>query len=555
MTRGAGIGRVSPRFGVFVVALATLGACGGGGSGGASGGPSYVQGSDVPATDADAACFLTQSTFGPTHDDIDLLRFIGYAAWFDDQRAKSVSKERPYVNALDAAGKSLSQNHRMQIWWDNALTGDDQLRQRVAWALSQIFVISDQHSSLSGDVKGLCEYYDILARDAFGNYRKLLEDVTLSPQMGMYLNMLRNEKADPAYNIRPDENYAREILQLFSIGLVQLAVDGTPLLDGLGATIPTYDQSVVEGFAATFTGWTFADAKNWWDWEGSTKPMVNWPDYHETAAKVILNSVVVPAGQTGEQDLALALDTIFAHPNVGPFFSKLLIQRLVTSNPTPAYVGRVASVFDDDGTGERGDLFEVVKAILMDDEARNGHLTMPATFGKVKEPIVRQTQLWRALDAKAKSGKYKVYWPDYYFGQAPLRSPTVFNFYSSTFSPPGDLADNGLAAPELQIATHSLIALGTNEFYDLVFWGNSDNTNDDADTVEIDLKPLKPLAVDPTALVDELGLLLMAGDMSSAMHQVLVDHVAATPITDGGTQRVLEAVYLIVTSPEGAVQK
>jgi hypothetical protein len=199
--------------GACVLLLAAFsGACGGGGSG--SDGTDWVQGADVPASDADAARFLTRGTFGPTHDDIDFLRFVGYAAWFEDQRTKSVSKERPYVDALDDAGKDLNQTHRMQIWWKNVMTGGDQLRQRVAWALSQLFVVSDQHSALWSDVKGLCEYYDTLSRDAFGNYRDLLEDVTLSPTMGKYLNMLRNEKANPAYNIRPDENYAREILQL-----------------------------------------------------------------------------------------------------------------------------------------------------------------------------------------------------------------------------------------------------------------------------------------------------------------------------------------------------
>lgn len=537
-----------------LLAAGTLG-CGGGGSGGSDGGNDYVQGADVPASDADAARFLTQATFGPSRDDIEFLRFIGYAAWFEDQRTLPISKEKPYVDALEDDGKDLNQTHRMQIWWKNAMTGKDQLRQRVAWALSQIFVVSDQHSALYGDVKGLCSFYDILATDAFGNFRQLLEHVTLSPTMGKYLNMLRNEKANPAYNIRPDENYAREILQLFTIGLVQLDPDGEPTLDGFAQPIPTYDQSVVEGFAATFTGWTFENAVNWWDWEGNTKPMVAWPDYHETAAKTILDGVVIPAGQTPDADLALALDTIFAHPNVGPFVSKQLIQRLVTSNPTPAYVGRVAAIFDDDGTGERGDLFEVVKAILTDDEARNGPTTMPATFGKVKEPLLRMTGLWRALDAKADSGKYKVYWPEYAFGQAPLRSPTVFNFYSPTFSPPGTIADAGLVAPELQIATHSLIAEGTNEFYYLVFWGHSDNTSADKDTVKIDLKPLKPLAADPNGLLDELDVLLMAGSMSPEMRQILVDHLNATPNTDGGRQRVLEAVYLIVTSPEGAVQK
>jgi uncharacterized protein (DUF1800 family) len=283
--------------------------------------------------------------------------------------------------------------------------------------------------------------------------------------------------------------------------------------------------------------------------------MENWIQYHDQNPKTILGGVVLPAGQTGEVDLEAALDTIFAHQNVGPFVSIRLIQRLVTSNPSPAYVGRVAAIFNDDGTGERGDLFEVVKAILMDPEARTGQLADPDNFGKVREPLLRQTALWRAFEAEAKSGKYKVFYPDSYFGQAPLRAPSVFNFYSPFYAPPGEIADAGMTAPEMQIATHTLIVAGTNEFNDLVFWGYKGNPNDDDDTVEIDITKHKQMAADPTALVDDLNVLLMSGSMSSEMHQILVDHVTATPVTDGGTQRVLDAIYLIVTSPEGAVQK
>jgi uncharacterized protein (DUF1800 family) len=288
----------------------------------------------VPATDAAAARFLTQSTFGPSHEDIDFLRFIGYAAWFDDQQHKPISKERPYVADLEDQGKNLNQTHRMLVWWKNAIQGQDQLRQRVAFALSQIMVISDQDDSLGGDVKGMCEYYDILARNAFGNYRQLLEEVTLSPQMGKYLSMLKNQKANPAQNIRPDENYAREVLQLFTIGLVRLGLDGTVQTDVNGDPIPTFDQTVVEGLAADFTGWNFANGSNWWSAPDTYLPMENWIQYHDQAPKTILGGVVLPAGQTGEMDLEAALDTIFAHPNVGPFVAIRLIQRLVTSNPS-----------------------------------------------------------------------------------------------------------------------------------------------------------------------------------------------------------------------------
>ncbi len=536
-------------------ALATslVAACGGGGGSDAT--TTYTQGADVPPNDAEGSRFLTQATLGPSQKDIDFLRFIGYSAWFDDQAKKPVSKEKPYIDGLVQLGVDPNQTHRMRIWWHNAMLGDDQLRQRVAFALSQIFVVSDQHPALSGDVEALVAYYDMLAKDAFGNYRQLLEDVTLSPAMGKYLNMLQNRKADPANNIRPDENYAREVMQLFSIGLVQLNADGTTQLDGSNLPIPTYDQNVVEAMAADFTGWNYAKATNWWSAKENTLPMTNWIDYHDQTAKTIFDGIVLPAGQTGEKDLADALDALFAHHNVGPFIGKQLIQRLVTSNPSPAYVARVSAVFDDDGTGVRGDLLAVVKAILMDSEARAGYLATPDTFGKVREPILRQTELWRAFHAKSASGRYEVYYPESYFGEAPLRSPTVFNFYSPFFAPPGDIADNGLVAPELQIATHTLIVTATNEFNDLVFWGYKGNKSADPNTALIDVSKEIGLAATPDALLDDLNALLMGGTMSATMRQTLLDELNATPLDDGGLQRVQDAIYLIVTSPEGVVQK
>lgn len=533
----------------------TLAACSGGGSSNAvDPGPPLVPSSDVPASEADASRFLTQATFGPTDEDIALLMTGGFSGWLDWQKAWSPSLERPTLEAEKNAGIDTYQNRRMELWWQHAMTSHDQLRLRVAYALSQIFVISDQAGPLNNDVVGMGEYYDLLTKDALGNFRDLLEDVTLSPQMGKYLSMLKNRKADPAHNIRPDENYAREIMQLFTIGLWELNQDGSLRLDGSNASIPTYDQALVESYARLFTGWNYANATSW-NWpEENYLPMTCWAQYHDVDPKTLIDGSVTPGNQSGDQDLAAGLDSLFNHSNVGPFIGRQLIQRLVTSNPTPGYVQRVAQVFADDGHGERGNLFAVVKAILLDDEARNGPSNDPNTFGKLREPILRQTQLWRAFHARAASGRFKVWNPESEFGQAPLRAASVFNFYSPFYMPPGEMLDGGLYGPEFQITTHTLITTTTNRLFALVFWQNSGSSGGDADTVRIQIQQERALASDPVALVDHLNLLLMGGQMSSAMHDVVVSLVEDTPLGDG-SQRVLEATWMILASPEGAIQQ
>ena len=333
------------------------------------------------------------------------------------------------------------------------MRGSDQLRQRVAWALSQILVTS-QVSLANRYPFGLADYYDMLAHHAFGDFRQLIEEVTLHPMMGVYLSMLGNRKPNAELNIRPDENYARELMQLFTIGLVELNADGTPKLDAHNQPIPTYDQAVVEGFAHVFTGWhwacTFGSPGNcgFSNTRGTVPnqilPMQLFPEEHDTGAKRLLtypNAVksVIPAGQTAEQDLADALDNIFHHPNVGPFISRQLIQRLVTSNPSPAYVARVSAVFDDDGTGQRGNLGAVVRAILLDAEARAPASTADPDASKLKEPVLRLTQLWRAYDGRAANGRYFNINPSVDFGQGPLQAPSVFNFYSPFYAPPGEI--------------------------------------------------------------------------------------------------------------------
>ncbi|HKX46060.1 MAG TPA: DUF1800 domain-containing protein, partial [Planctomycetota bacterium] len=509
----------------------------------------YGPGDDAPATDAEAARFLIQATFGANAPEIAGLRYAGYAAWFDHQRALPASLELPYLQKLDADGKDVYQNQRQEIWWHRAVKAPDQLRQRLAFALSELFVVSDNSGNLADEPFGLASYYDVLATHALGNYRELLEAVTLHPAMGRYLSMLKNEKPNPAQNLRPDENYAREVMQLFTIGLVELAPDGTPLVDGFGDPLPTYDQTDVEELARVLTGWNYAGATSWKWPQSNWKPMEPWESYHDQDAKTIVGGAFVPAGQGAVADLEQALDVLFQHPNTGPFVATRLIQRLVTSNPTPGYVARVAAVFADDGTGERGDLFEVARAILEDAEAREGHLSMPSTFGKLKEPLLRQSALWRAFRAAPAVGPYEDWNPQSAFGQAALRAPSVFNFFQPSYSPPGALGDAGLLGPEFQITTHTFVTATTNRLYDRIFFAWPGYSGLDPDTIALDLAPALALAEDPDALVDLVALLLTGGELAPDSRALIVAHAADTALDAGnkpdGVQRVLEVLYLV----------
>ena len=397
-----------------------------------------------PITKADAFQFLNQATFGATEASAQQFVNLRHDAWIDQEMVKATSLQLPFVRALPRP-QNLVQLHtdRVDIWFRNVLTGDDQLRQRVAFALSEVLVVS-QLGGLIEAPYSLADYYDVLARNAFGNYRQLMQEVTLHPAMGVYLSMLGNQKPNPALSIRPDENYAREVMQLFSIGLVELNNDGRVKLDAQNQAIPTYTQEIIEGFAHVFTGWNYAGAPSFQHARrtdaNQTIPMELYPSFHDTGQKQLLNGTVLPAGQTGEQDLSDALDNVFNHPNIGPFLAIRLIQRLVTSNPSSGYVDRIASVFNDNGSGTRGDLGAVVRAILMDDEARPD---MPMELdGKIKEPIIRLTQLWRAYNATSQSGRYPFVSVYVVFGQGPLQSPSVFNFFSPFYAPPGEIRNN-----------------------------------------------------------------------------------------------------------------
>ena len=383
----------------------------------------------------------------------------GYSRWIDEQLAQPASVQLPTIQTAYAALTNPAQmigslnTDRQEIWFRNSITGPDQLRQRVAFALSEIMVVSQQ-STLQNMPYALADYYDLLARDAFGDFRKLIEDVTLHPAMGVYLNMLGNQKPDTAKNIRPDENYARELMQLFTIGLVELNADGTVQDGRAGPAHPDLRPVGDRRFRQRVHGLELLRRRELRAGPAHARePGAADAGLSRAALAAREEAAAVPgrreadpaAGQAPQQDLADALDNIFNHPNVGPFISKQLIQKLVTSNPSPQYVARVTAVFNNDGTGKRGNLGAVVKAILLDAEARPA--TPAATTGKVKEPLLRLTQMWRAYGAKAASGQYRVGNVNAAFGQGPLQSPSVFNFFSPFYAPPGEISDQGLVRP------------------------------------------------------------------------------------------------------------
>ncbi|MBK8096909.1 MAG: DUF1800 domain-containing protein [Planctomycetes bacterium] len=529
------------------ITLLLLAACGGGGG---VGGDSQNE-SDHPASTAEAVRFLTQATFGPDEQDLASVQQLGYRAWMQEQAALPASSHRQVLEARAAGGVTLTHGHRQSAWWKHVLTGRDQLRQRMAFALSEIFVVSDQSDALGADILGAAEYYDLLSRHAFGNYRQLLEAVTLSPQMGRYLSHLRNRNPDPGSTQRPDENYAREVMQLFSIGLVQLEPDGAVRIDGQGQPIPTYTQDDITALSYVLTGWHYAGASTWWSYTENWSPMEPWEAHHSQAQKTILGTQF-PAGRTARDELMAVLDLLAAHPNVGPFLGKQLIQRFVTSNPSPAYVRRVATVWNNDGHDHRGNLQAVLRAVLLDDEARHGHERAPTTFGKLKEPLLQQSAMWRALRARCDDGHYTFTRPDATLGQAALRSPTVFNFFRPDHAPQGAVATAGLVAPEFEIVDHTMSLNIVNQLYASIYWYRRGNSGVTAADIVIDATPEEALAGDVDALLDHLDERLLAGAMSDSMRALLRANLVQESDLRRRTQ---DAIYLIVSSPEFAVQK
>lgn len=547
------------RLWAVVVLSFGLSACGGGGGGG---GGDAQEAPSPPALDpmgaTAAARFLTQATFGPTLAEIQALgaRF-DFENWFAAQRAAPVSLEYPAVRAVAAPGEFVDPRFRMEKWFRDAVQGQDQLRQRMAFALSEILVVSDVSGALENEAPMLAAYNDILARNALGNFRTLLGEVTLSQAMGHYLSMFQNQKPDPADGIRADENYAREIMQLFTVGLENLNSDGS------GRGTPTYTQADVENLARVFTGWSYPngtrpDSFYFVRNAPSNLPMQAYPSFHDTDAKTILGGTLIPAGQTPQQDLDQALDTLFNHPNVGPFIGRQLIQRLVTSNPSPMYVQRVAAVFDNNGSGVRGDLYAVSRAILLDTEARQGHLASPQTFGKVREPLIRVTHLWRAFSAVNRDGRVEYEHPQEDLGQAPMRSPSVFNFFRPRYQPGGPITEQGLVAPEFQIINENTVTSTTNRLGTMasLYRSTGGGTARFASRLDVAVNytPWEARAADVPGLISDLDLVFLAGQMSDAMRSSLVTYVSQMPANDPGA-RVYEAVNLIIGSPQYAVQR
>ena len=596
-----------------------------------------------PSTKA-AARFLTQATLGPAPAEVARVSDLGYSAWIEDQFRRSINLHLPIVQTWQSELQTatftnsvlVNSEHRIEAWWRQSMRGDaasDPLRQRTAFALSQIFVISDRMESLSNDQRGMTSYYDTLLTHSFGTYRGLLEAVTRHPWMGLYLSALKNRKTDGA-NRFPDENYAREVMQLFSMGLWLLNPDGTQKLsngsdlgpDGeiipAGDAIPSYGQDDVSEIARVFTGMSYSmrftsgtdpvEMANGSFSNGSSNipwhPMRMFDGEHDIAAKSIslpgapILNLPARTGTTatsqtaGDADLAAFLDYLANHPNTAPFISRLLIQRLVTSNPTPAYVGRVSSAFKDSG----GNLEQVLRAILLDSEARDYSKLSDPAHGLVREPYTRYVAMARVFEAApadpSSGGRYRGFGSlDGDFLQRPLSAPSVFNFYSPENKPAGPLRDNGLVSPEMQITNSVSSITGPNVYSNRlsvtnttvnatsnVGWTQINNSGQsDISTTEVnealwntrineqpwlDLATTNPAALAPDAMVAKLDEMLCYGNMSQPTFRAITraltrqsdPFAAGTSETDRNTRiraRLRNAIHLITTSADYAVLK
>jgi uncharacterized protein (DUF1800 family) len=421
----------------------------------------------------------------------------------------------------------------------------------VAFALSQILVVSSVEIY---EAYGLADYENILLRDAFANYRTLLQDVTLSPTMGHYLDMVNSDETNPQNGTVPNQNYAREVLQLFSIGLIELNADGTPQLDAGGAPIPTFDGATIEGFASVFTGWTYPPlpgaTSQWTNPVNFDGTMVSFPDHHQPTAKALLNGYALPANQTAEQDLTEALDNIFNHPNVGPFISKQLIQHLVTSNPSPAYVARIAAVFANNGQGVRGDLGAVVRAILTDSEAR-GDPPPTSLFGHLREPALFITSTLRSLGGQSDGVLLRS--ASSAMGQPIFSAETVFNFYPPSYQIPGTQT----LAPEFGIANAATALARANFINTVIMQGGAaaDPTVNGSTGTSINLTPLAGAASN-SALIAQLNQTLMHGSLSSAASNIILTAVSSVAANSSDPLAPAKASsYLILTSAQYQVER
>jgi uncharacterized protein (DUF1800 family) len=539
-----------------------------------------------------AARFLVQAAFGPDQDDsadsdmipenVETVMTQGFSSWLDAQFAILPQYHEPFV-AMAGTIPDMYLDPKSVSWWNRALgtvgitpggaaAQYDPVRQRIAYSLSQIFVVSDRPETLAVEYRGMANYYDMLVRNSLGNFRTLLFDVATHPVMGFYLSHVKNKKGNAATNTFPDENFAREVMQLFSIGLWQLNQDGTKMLHPVtGLPMPTYTNVDITNFARVFTGLSYGPASetNFDVYPNPPKwlvPMRGHDTQHDLAPKSLLYGTTLPArtasvpdvGTATFLDVNAAIDNLFHHPNVGPFIGRQLIQRLVTSNPSPAYIGRVAAAFADNGSGVRGDMKAFIKAILLDPEARDGAKLSDPHWGKPREPFLRCVNYARAFNAKPSAGVdfYQLSQFNFDQQQQPYNSPSVFNFYLPHYLPPGPVGDAGLVAPEFQILNATTAVSSPNYFYnslagrDLHRWG----TGDPDRAVRPNLTQETTLAAsDIDGLIRRLDLHLTCGGLSPREFQSIREallRVNSGVTGNWQTERVNLAVYLLITSPE-----
>ncbi len=563
--------------GVSLAAIAVgLSACGGSDPASTTTAPAPTPAPAPAITDAEAVRFLLQAQFSALDAEISAVKSLGYSGWITNQFGLAASQGG--FDWLTAQGINIANSTKDEqlffssdidpMIWYQLYNGADQLRKRCALALSEMMVVSVK-PTIAGETWPqylIAAYWDVLTANVFGNFRTLLEEITLNPAMGYYLNTANNKKEDSTTGRQPDENYAREVMQLFTIGLFKLNSDGSRQLDSAGKPIPTYVQSDVSNLARVFTGYVI-------DYSKSTDVVVPYLTYtiptneitrghmtydasqHSTLAATFLGTTV-PAGSDNPTSLKIALDALFNHPNVGPFFGKQMIQLLVTSNPSAGYISRVAAAFNDNGSGVRGDLKAVWRAILMDNEART--LPTGASAGKVREPAMRMVQWGRTFSISSISGKWKMYSQEdaTALGQDWFRSPTVFNFFYANYTPPHTaISDAGLVAPEFQI--HSEVS--TTGYLNTLTW-SIEGTFGNRGDLKADYSVILPLATDPTALVNWVNLHLSANQLSANTVSLIKASISKVVLTSASTTAdklnvIYGAVQLAMSCPEYIIQK
>lgn len=538
---------------------ALLAACGGGGGTSTTAAitPDNSLANNLALTDA--ARFLRQASWGGTSNEIKDLAATGQQGWLNAQfnapQGQSLTRwliEKGFNDASVSSNVNGDGGWVQSIWW-KLFSATDLFRQRAALALSELFVVSHLGLPFSWRNFAIANYWEILEANALGNFRTLLENVTLSSAMGTYLNMKGNQKYDAKTGRSPDENYAREVMQLFTIGLYQLNIDGTLQLDAQGKPIESYDNADIQGLARVFTGWNTATGT---DATGELAnaayrhglPMMLTASLHSPEEKKFLG-VTIPAGTAGIESLRIALDTLFQHNNTAPFIAKQLIQRLVTSNPSPAYVARVAKLFVNNGKGVRGDMKAVWTAILSDTEARLAN--PPASFGKLSEPMIRLLQWGHTFRATSTDGAWTLGYTDAEtaLGQMPMRSPSVFNFFRPGYVPPNtQAAAQNLVAPEFQILTEPTVVGYINYMA---------GTVNNARNIKADYTTEKALATDPTALVAHLNLCLASGALTSTSQSLIVNAITSiSAATETGLlNRIYAAVLMVMSSTDYLIQR